>query len=133
MSELIESFKLFFLVATGAITGSVFRMYLTDFFYMLLPAKHWGTMIVNILAAFILGLLLAYQSSLELESAFTSSSLFLFFSVGFLGSMSTFSTFVTDLFNTLRANQWKEFFCLALFSLVGGLLAVTVGFFLVDV
>ena len=133
MSELIESFRPILWVATGAITGSAIRVYLTDFCEMLLPAKHWGTMIVNILAAFMLGLFLAYQSSLELNSVVKASSLFLFFCVGFLGSMSTFSTFVTDLFNTLRAHQWKEFFFLVLFSLFGGLLAIMAGLFLFDV
>ena len=133
MSELIEAFRPFLLIATGSIFGSATRIYLTDFFAMLLPAKHWGIMFVNIFAAFFLGLFLAFAFRSGLDSVSESSSLFLFCCVGFIGSMSTVSTFVIEVFNTLRANRLKEFCSLASFSIVGGLLAVAVGFALGDV
>ena len=132
MSELALAIRPFFLVAIGAITGSWIRMYAIDFFEGFLPFKHWGTMAVNIFSAFLLGLFLAWLPNLEWNSLPKSSSLFMFVSVGFLGSLSTFSTFISDLLSTLLVNNWKQFFSLAVFSLAGGMLAVCAGFILGD-
>lgn len=133
MSEFIESFIPFSLVAIGAVLGSATRVYLTGFLEGFLPAKHWGTMIVNISAAFMLGLFISLHSPSGLDHVVEISSLLLFFSVGFLGSMSTFSTFVFDLFKVFQAHRWKEFFCLASFSIFGGFMAVAAGFVMGDV
>ncbi len=132
MSELALAIRPFFLVAIGAITGSWIRMYAIDFFESSLPFKHWGTMTVNIFSSFLLGLFLAWLPNSELNSLPKVSSLFMFISVGFLGSLSTFSTFVSDLLSTLLVNNWRQFFSLAVLSLVGGLLAVWAGFILGD-
>ena len=132
MSELALAARPFFWVAIGAITGSWIRMYAIDFFEGFLPFKHWGTMAVNIFSAFFLGLFLAWLPNSEFNSLSKVSSLFMFVSVGFLGSLSTFSTFVSVLFSTLLIKNWKQFFSLAVFSLLGGMFAVWAGFVLGD-
>ncbi|WP_414153528.1 CrcB family protein [Prochlorococcus sp. MIT 1307] len=53
--------------------------------------------------------------------------MFLFGCVGFLGSMSTFSSFISDLINTFLVKRWRQFLLVVLFSLVGGALAMAAG------
>ena len=48
--------------------------------------------------------------------------------VGFFGSLSTFSTFVVELLNTLQSRQILQFVGLMVFSLVIGLLAAAAGY-----
>ena len=44
------------LVAIGAIPGAWLRLRVVNHLEPMLPRKHWGTFIVNLLAAFFLGL-----------------------------------------------------------------------------
>ena len=48
--------------------------------------------------------------------------------MGFFGSLSTFSTFVVELLNTLQSRQFLQFVGLMVFSLVIGLLAAAAGY-----
>ena len=52
----------------------------------------YGTLTVNIIGSFLMGLLVAYF----LKNASLSNELKLFLTVGFLGSFTTFSTFSMD-------------------------------------
>ena len=122
----------FLLVAVGAISGASLRFWLGDFLQLLLPRKHWGTFLINISAAFGLGLVIAFEaergSSLgEALSSNRASQLFLLIAVGFLGSLSTFSTFVLEVLMALRDHLWREAFLLTLGSICVGLLAAYLG------
>ena len=88
------------LVALGAIPGAWLRLRLVNHFQPMLPGKHWGTFAVNVTACFFLGLVLAL-----LERCDPLTSLALLIGVGFLGSLSTFSTFVVEVLNELRAGH----------------------------
>ena len=48
--------------------------------------------------------------------------------VGFFGSLSTFSTFVVELLNTLQSRQFLQFAGLLVFSVVIGLLSAAAGY-----
>ena len=48
--------------------------------------------------------------------------------LGFFGSLSTFSTFVVELLNTLQNRLFLQFVGLMVFSLVIGLLAAAAGY-----
>ena len=88
-----------------------------------LPKKHWGTFLVNVVACFALGLVLALS-----ETCASSSGIALLMGVGFFGSLSTFSTFAVELLNELRAGQTLTAVVLALASIGAGLLAAAVGY-----
>ena len=127
MFDSLESFKPFCLVSAGAITGSWTRFHLSKCVGAILFSEYLGTFTVNILATFLLGLLLAFNPYLVHGSFNQNSSLFLFICVGFLASLSTFSTFIIDLLKILLQKQWKRSFYLAMFSVIGGLLAAALG------
>ena len=111
------------LVGRGAIPGAWLRLKVVNHFQPVVPKKHWGTFIVNVMACFALGLVLALN-----ETCASSTGIALLMGVGFFGSLSTFSTFAVELLNELRAGQPLPAVVLALASIGAGLLACAVGY-----
>ena len=107
----------------GAIPGAWLRLKAVNHVEPMVPRKHWGTFLVNVIASFALGLVLALQ-----ESCSASRGIVLLMGVGFFGSLSTFSTFVVELLNELRAGHVLAAAVLALISIVAGLLAAAAGY-----
>ena len=110
-------------MALGAIPGAWLRLKWVNHLQPMVPRKHWGTFAVNVIACFSLGLLLALQ-----ERCGTATGVALLIGVGFLGSLSTFSTFVVEVLNELRAGQGFLAMVLLLASLLMGLLAAGAGY-----
>ena len=111
------------LVGLGAIPGAWLRLKVVNHFEPMVPKKHWGTFLVNVLACFALGLVLALN-----ETCSASTGIVLLMGVGFFGSLSTFSTFAVELLNELRAGQAITALVLALASIAVGLLASVLGY-----
>ena len=111
------------LVGLGAIPGAWLRLKVVNHFEPMVPKKHWGTFLVNVIASFALGLVLALN-----ETCSASSGIALLLGVGFFGSLSTFSTFVVELLNELRAGHVLAASALALISIVAGLIAAAAGY-----
>ena len=107
----------------GAIPGAWLRLKVVNHFQPMVPKKHWGTFIVNVVACFALGLVLALN-----ETCNASTGIALLMGVGFFGSLSTFSTFAVELLNELRAGKTLTAVVLALASIGAGLLASAVGY-----
>ena len=111
------------LVGLGAIPGAWLRLKTVNHFEPMVPKKHWGTFLVNVIASFALGLVLALY-----ESCSARTGIALLMGVGFFGSLSTFSTFVVELLNTLQSRQVLQFAGLLVFSVVIGLLSAAAGY-----
>ena len=111
------------LVGLGAIPGAWLRLKVVNHFQPMVPKKHWGTFLVNVLACFALGLVLALN-----ETCTASTGIVLLMGVGFFGSLSTFSPFAVELLNELRAGQAITALVLALASIGVGLLASALGY-----
>jgi len=80
------------LVGLGGFLGAVSRYLITGFLVRLSPAFPLGTLSVNVLGSFALGFLMA----LVAETLIVPPNLRLFFGIGFLGSLTTFSTFAYE-------------------------------------
>ena len=116
------------LVSIGAILGANLRFKIHNKLEKINLSKDFIILIINTLASFSLGLFL---SLVEQIRAFTYYyQLVLFFSIGFLGSLSTFSSFVYDLFDLF--SQLKFFRALRLFIMSAsiGIIAFAFGLFL---
>ena len=111
------------LVAIGAVPGAWLRFRLINHLEPLLPRRHWGTVGVNLIACFSLGLLVG----LEPNCGAGAGRLMLLLITGFLGSFSTFSTFVGELWSALAQRQAGEALRLGVSSIPGGLLALRLG------
>ena len=133
MSEVVTPAPFYWeaiLVALGAVPGAWLRLRVVNHFEPVVPHKHWGTFVVNVSAAFFLGLFSGLHA-LQLKACSGvdgTAPMMLLVGVGFFGSLSTFSTFVVELLNTLQSRQFLQFVGLLVFSLVIGLLAAAAGY-----
>jgi CrcB protein len=95
--------KLYLIVAFGSGIGGMLRYYITDFVQKNMNTFFpYGTLTVNIIGSFIIGLVIFYLDSLKL----ISSELRLFLTVGLCGGLTTFSTFS---YETVRLIQDSEY------------------------
>ena len=117
-----------FLVGLGAVPGAWLRLRVVNHFEPMVPRKHWGTFVVNLVAAFALGLVLGLQTSSRCDPPGATSSLILLIGVGFFGSLSTFSTFAVEVLVTLRDRQWGEALLLTAGSVLAGLMVAAGGY-----
>ena len=110
------------LVAIGAVPGAWLRFRVVNHFEPMVPRKHWATFGVNITACFALGLI----ASLSGRCA-PDQQIGLLLATGFLGSLSTFSTFAVELLQAWSAGLHRQSLWLMGGSVATGLLAVAAG------
>ena len=95
--------KLYLIVAFGSGLGGMLRYFISDFVQRNSPSLFpYGTLAVNIIGSFIIGLVLFYFDSLKL----ISSEMRLFLTIGLCGGLTTFSTFS---YETVKLFQDSEF------------------------
>ena len=111
------------IVSLGAIPGAWLRLRIVNHFEPMVPRKHWGTFLINVVACFGLGLVGALY-----QDCTNSTGLMLLIGVGFFGSLSTFSTFTVELLNELRLGHGLAALVLAAGSILVGLVAAGVGY-----
>ena len=128
MLAILNKLQDILLVSFGALIGANIRFFIYKEFEKLNLRKDYSILIINTLASFSLGFLLSILKSIS--SYNFSYQIVLFVSIGFLGSLSTLSSFVYDLFEFFL--QYKFFKALKLFvlSLSLGLTALAFGSFL---
>ena len=85
------------IVSIGAVLGANLRFKIHNKLEKINLSKDFIILIINALASFSLGLFLSLVEQIRAFTYFYQ--LLLFFSIGFLGSLSTFSSFVYDLFD----------------------------------
>lgn len=111
-------------VGLGGFVGALARYVGSAWVYRLTGAAFpWGTLTVNVIGCFALGLLLF---AVELHDAFHPETR-LFLGMGLLGSLTTFSTFSHETVHLLRHSQYVFALAYVLSSIVLGLLAVIAG------
>jgi CrcB protein len=114
----------YFFVFVGAGIGGIVRYWGSNFVYKFLsPTFPYGTLFVNILGSFIIGIVMYYLDSREL----ISQELRIFLTVGFCGGLTTFSTFSYETINFLKE---KEFLFAGL-NIVSNVLITLFALFLV--
>lgn len=87
------SFQTILAIGSGAFIGAILRAYLNGVVNHHLPhTLPFGTLSVNLLGSFIIGALLAYFSYTTLFSVHAKS----FLTTGFLGGLTTYSTFALE-------------------------------------
>ena len=123
MSSPLPAASAAFLVAVGAVPGAWLRFRLVNHVEPMLPRRHWGTFGVNVVACLAMGLIVG----LEQGCADASRRLLLLLGTGFLGSLSTFSTFMAELQQELGQRHWREASLLLSGSVLGGLVSIKAG------
>ncbi len=94
----------YFIVFIGAGFGGISRYWLTNSTYKLLPPTFpFGTLLVNIIGSFIIGITMYYFDTNNL----ISKEMKILLTTGFCGGLTTFSTFS---FETINLFKEKEYF-----------------------
>ena len=108
--------------------GGLTRYYLSGWVYNLLGrAFPYGTFAVNIIGAYMIGLIM----ELGLRSTLIPDTLRLGLTVGFLGGLTTFSTFSYETFSLLEDGQFMVAFVNVLASVAVCLLFTWLGIYTV--
>jgi len=110
-------------VGLGGFLGAVGRYWISGLAQKLSDRFPLGTLSVNLLGSFILGLL----ATLFLEKMIVNQELRLFLLVGLLGAFTTYSTFSFETLNLMRGGEWMFAGLNILANLVGTLIAVWAG------
>lgn len=105
-------------VFIGGGLGSVFRWLVCSKI-----SNHWGTMLVNVLGAFLIGYAYTYFENRLAENP----TLKLFVMTGLLGGFTTFSTYLLNFSTLVNGDHLFEAFAYLLLSIVIGLCALVLG------
>ena len=117
-------------IGVGGFIGAISRSVLTGFFNHTIPYHGIavGTLGVNILGSFLMGLLFAIFHHTELLSPTARS----FLSTGILGALTTYSTFAWESFYMLNHGRYFHFILNIGSNILGTLLAVALGYIMLS-
>ena len=100
----------------------------------LLAAKYigsrfpWGTLLANLVGCFLIGLAFALADRTD----YLSPSARLFFMTGFLGALTTFSTYALETVNSIRSGTNPAAITNFIVNNLGGVILVVAGMWLVQ-
>lgn len=117
----------FIMIGAGGAIGAMARYSITcaEFKCTFLPT---GTLIINLVGSFLIGLLLGVFEEYAVTPEFR---IFLF--VGVLGGFTTFSAFALENFNLMKGGQMANAFAYILISNLAGIALVFAGYALARV
>ncbi|MFZ2324797.1 MAG: fluoride efflux transporter CrcB [Ignavibacteriaceae bacterium] len=113
----------YILVSAGAAVGGAFRYSISNYIQRHISVIFpYGTLVVNVIGSFILGITMFYLNEKEL----IGSEFRLFLAVGFCGGFTTFSTFSYETINLFRDAE----FGLAIFNVFLNVILCLIGIYL---
>jgi len=118
-----------FLVMIGGSLGALCR-----YSVALLAAKYigsrfpWGTLLANMAGCFLIG----FAFALADRTNYLSPSARLFFMTGFLGALTTFSTYALETVNSIRSGTNPAAITNFIINNLGGVILVVAGMWLVQ-
>ena len=121
--DIIQLLRIF-LIALGAIIGANIRYFFLQILEIL-KYSEYRLLTINLFSSFILGLLFPFFIKTNLKIEEELIFLFLF---SFIGSLSSFSTFISDFYKLILNNNFKRSTLLVLLSIVLGILFFKFGY-----
>jgi|SRR5690348_2705 len=119
--------KIILVIGIGSLLGGICRYLLTLFIQnKLLTTFPLGTLVVNILACFFIGIVYGLSDRGNVNAEWR-----LFLATGFLGGFSTFSSFSNETVSLLRDGQLWYAFSYVAGSVITGIAATFAGIFVI--
>ncbi len=116
-------------IGSGGFLGAISRAYINGVISHRVPHDlPFGTLGVNLLGSFIMGVLIAYFSYSTLFSVHMKS----FLTTGFLGALTTYSTFAMESFLLLQGGSFTLAITNMLLNLIGTVFMAGSGYFIVQ-
>jgi len=115
-------------ILTGSLLGANLRYVLISRFCSIKLDKSKRLLIINLIASVILGTSLSLNNS-DLK---IYRELIILFLMGFAGSLSTFSSFINDLFILSIKKKYKDISIIIFLSVFLGLLSISLGLLVVN-
>ena len=112
-------------VGAGAALGALLRCWLGAMFNPIFPTLPMGTLAANWLGGFIMGIAMGLIANYQA----LSPELRLFITTGFLGGLTTFSTFSAETVTLFLRTQYGWAFAAILMHVAGSLTMTLLGFF----
>ena len=117
----------FILISFGAILGANLRFLIITKISLFGDNKATRVLIANLIASFLIGLSIPIMLNNNLN--YNQNLTFLFL-IGFIGSLSTFSTFINDLYELIIKKNFKHSAILIFLSIFLGLIFLYMGYLL---
>lgn len=115
------------LIGAGGFLGAISRYYVSKGSTLVLGNRiPYGTLIVNVLGSFLLGLIF----TLSVEKLAVSENMRFFIAVGFLGAFTTFSTFSVETLYLIEDGAYSSAFVYVMGNLLISLAAAFAGIYL---
>ena len=121
----LDTFQHIILVSSGAVFGVNARFIIYQKLKEININGYFIILAINTFSCFLLGLFISILP--KIKSLTFSSQLAFFVLIGFLGSLSTFSTFVYDLFDLCLKSKFCKALKLFSFSFSSGIFALALG------
>lgn len=119
------SFQTILAIGSGGFLGALCRAYLNGIINRQIPSVlPYGTLGVNLLGSFIIGVLFALFTYTTSFSATTKS----FLSTGFLGALTTYSTFAYESFLLFQGGSFVLGITNVLLNAIGTILCASAGY-----
>ncbi len=126
MVDIFKNYQSFLIVAIGAAPGAILRMHLRLKLTQFKKSSFDGIHIVNIISTFLLGFTIAIHRKTIIDPV--SQNLYLLICVGFLGSLSSFSSIVYESFLYILENKWSVCLVTIFLSISLGMIALLFGY-----
>tara|TARA_B100000787_G_C16044348_1_gene228402 strand:- start:251 stop:640 length:390 start_codon:yes stop_codon:yes gene_type:complete len=117
----------FLIVGFAAAIGAWLRWVIGYLLYILYPGLPLGTLAVNLLGGFLMGISIAY---FQATASTLSEEFKLFINIGFLGGLTTFSAFTSDIFSFLQRGEVQTSFLFLVSHMFGALIMAYVGWYI---
>jgi len=121
------NFSNFLIVGFAAAIGAWLRWVMGYLLYILYPGLPFGSLAVNLLGGFLMGMSIAY---FQTTASILSEELKLFINIGFLGGLTTFSAYTSDIFSLLQRGEVQTSFLFLVSHIFGALIMAYIGWYI---
>ena len=114
-------------IAFGGSLGSILRFLFSNFCKLYFPLFPIGTLLINVLGSFFIGLFISFLNNKEVSEIFIRY----FLIIGLLGSFTTFSTFSIETLDLYKHNGLSLSLLYVMLSIILSVFAAYIGFILI--